>query len=793
MWIFILIFLKYSCLKHPIFDIIIKEYWMRKVCLILLGLFLCTDFVSAAVRTQNPTAQSVSRTATQRTKTDTQSTRGSSARANAVTKNAREIKSRTPSNKIVTGRSTTNQRTVSQNRNVSLRTATRAAATTATKTFGSNYTSCRDAYFTCMDQFCATQNESYRRCVCSSKLKDIKKQEQLLSQTADSLKDFEELNIDMISKTANEVKSMLSASEGESAIKKDKSDSAKTLNNISNVLTKSKSTATKNNMDIAGDIKSIWSTTNLIGGADIANLTGEALFNAVHAQCSELVAPDCGESDLKMVSSAYGMYIENDCSMLETNLSKKKTSANAAIRETRHKMQDTRLENYDAHNSVNINDCIANVRKDITADSACGQGYIHCLDFSGKYFNSTTGAPIYSPEFYQIEKQISLSGDVLKNSQNSAFINMLDRKRAFATKSLDLCRDNADDVWSEFLRQALVEIYQGQQERVKTVKNECLKVVNECYLKQSDSLKEFSGNNSKINLGQTLELSEEMCAEKLNTCSNLYGGGPKGLSVLVSTMTGITDATVEQSCPDLLTSYVASICAVPTRDSAHTYPYGCRKYAPGESIYARNALCNKSRINPFSKSDIIVTNVDNNVGLSAYEDMCKIDSTKIYISCKYGYYLYAEEPSCDATNDYCYNATAATECRQCPKNAMCTGDKEKPLSIDNALYEQCGEYYIGSLYQQLVVFAMENCRRPSDTSYTVSETILSHIDNVMNELRPKLLTELSKECEAQSGTWVDIPWDDKNGDGLHDYTGDSLLTPYYVTTGASTLWGYCKQ
>ena len=77
--------------------------------------------------------------------------------------------------------------------------------------FGNEYNTCRDAYFTCMDQFCATQNESYRRCVCSSKLKDIQAKEKSLSQTSDSLKDFKELNIDVISKTSNEVKAMLSA------------------------------------------------------------------------------------------------------------------------------------------------------------------------------------------------------------------------------------------------------------------------------------------------------------------------------------------------------------------------------------------------------------------------------------------------------------------------------------------------------------------------------------------------------------------------------------------------------
>ncbi len=765
---------------------------MRKFCLVLFGLFLCIDGVNAAVRTQNTTIPSVSRQS--RNKTEIIQNRSTSARSATIQDTTRKATSRaaTPK-KIVSGRTGTKQTVIPVSTKASR--VARAATTVKTRTFGTNYNTCRDAYFTCMDQFCATQNEDYRRCVCSSKLKDIQKQEKNLSQTADSLKDFQDLNINMISKTSKEVKAMLSASEGEAAIKKDKSDSANTLKNISGVLsdTKSKSISNQGQLDIAGDIKSIWSTTNLIGGADIANLTGEALFNAVHAQCAEMVAPSCGESDFKMVASAYGMYIENDCSLLETNLKNKTTSANAAIRGTRHNMQDARLENYNAHNSVNMNDCIANVRKDVTADSACGTNYIRCLDFSGKYLNATTGTPIYSPEFYQLENQISLSGDVLKNSNNTAFINMLNKKRNFASKSLDLCRDNADDVWDEFLRQALVEIYQGQQERVKTVKKECLQVVNDCYLNQSDQLKSFSDNGSKVSLGQILELSEEMCADKLNTCSNLYGGGDSGLEMLLAS---VTDSTIEQSCPDMLATFVKNICSVTAgKDNMHSYPYGCRKYAPGEARYARIEKCNETLVNPFSKTNILLTNVKVQASISDYIKICEAKGyAKIYTSCRYGKYLFAQKENCDPSNPItCYSENNATKCATCPYTAICPGGKSKPVNKDSDLYNSCGQYYVGSLYQQLTRYAIQNCRRPSDTSYTLSETLLTDVNNIMGQIRAQMTTELAKECENQSGTWVDIPWEDDDNNGLHDTTNDSLLNNFYTTTGTNALWGYCKQ
>lgn len=761
---------------------------MRKVWLILISLFLCIDVVNAAGRVSSTISRqsarnesvSTSRTAQKRIAVSRSTTNNTKKTTEARSATRKSVSARNATKKISFPRLTTSQQTRS-----------RAATTIQTKTFGQNYNSCRDAYFTCMDQFCANVNENYRRCVCSSKLKDIQSQEKTLSQTANSLQGFEDLNIDAISKTANEVKAMSSATSGEASIKKDKSDSANTLKNISSVLNDSKkqSLSTQGKLDIGGNIKTIWTTTDLIGGSDIANLTGEALFNAVHSQCSELVKDSCANSDLKMVFSAYGMYIENDCAILQANLDTKKTEANYAIRNTRHKMQDARLENYNAHNSLSIEDCISKIRTDITSNTACGEGYIHCLDFSGKYLNINTGEAIYSPDFYQIETQLSLSGDILTNSKNSSFVNMLNKKRVFAEKNLDLCRDTADNVWDEFLRQALVEIYQGQQKRVNTVKAECLQVVNDCYLKQSESLKQFADNSSPITFVQSLELSEEMCEDKLNSCSNLYGGGPDGLNILVATMTGVTNLSIEQSCPDLLAKFAESLCAVPGNDSSHSYPYGCRKYAPGETHYARNSTCNTTLINPFSRSDIITTQTIPQT-YTNYLGSCQA-YPKHYTSCRVGYYLY-NNSACHHDNDTCFTEHA-NECRACQPQYICPGGTQRPVSINDSLYNDCGEYYIGSLYQQLVIYALQNCTRTSDTTNVLSESLLAEVDKVSKSIRKSLVSMLSRECTDLNGIWVDSTWTDNDNDGYHDITGDTLFTEFYTNTGANKLWGYCKD
>ena len=762
---------------------------MKKICAVFFGLFLCVNQINAAtVRDQKTASRSDSQNITTRqtaTKNTNRSVTSRAAKKTATRTSVKNVSARSATIPNSTARAAANIR------------KSRAASTVKTKTFGDNYNACRDAYFTCMDQFCALQNDDYRRCVCSSKLKDIKEQEQKLSQANASLQDFQDFNINAISKTAAEVSAMVSASAGEQAIKQDTSASANTLNNISSVLnsTKQKSLSTSGTLDIGGDIKAIWSTTDLIGGSDIVNLTGEALYNAVHAQCAEMASENCSASNLKMVSSAYGMYIENDCALLESSIAAKMTAANASIRTTRHNMQDARYDNYNAHNSLSLNDCVAKVRQDLTANTACGQNYIHCLDVTGKYLNITTGEPIYSPEFYQIANQISLSGDVLKNKTNTPFVNVLNSKRAFAKSTLELCTDNADDVWNEFLQQAIVEIYQGQQARVQSVKDECLQVVNTCYGSQTEQLKSFSDSSDKIMLGQTLEVAEDMCSEKLTACSNLYGGGPEGLTLLQETMFKITDNTIAQSCRELLTAYAKNVCAVSANDSGHSYPYGCRALAPGESKYARTPLCNTTLANPFENTDTTISFADITSAITTneiYSCLISDDYIKVYTSCEFNHYLYGAS-ACSTENPTCFSTSInATECRVCPVGFICPGGTDKPRGIAEDLYNSCGVHYVGSLYQKMVRYALQNCTRPSSTENVLPETILADVDITMKEVQTALSKELASECDKQNGVWVDIQWVDENADGIHDRTGDLLLHSFYETTGSHKLWGYCK-
>ena len=784
-----------------------------------------TSSTNVKPRLTSTTARNDAQTTVARTTTNARSSsvqQSTAKRATtARTATARTASANTVNRAAITSRDITNQSTRP------VRSAARAvtvAPSTVTNTFGTDYNTCRNAYFTCMDQFCATANDSYRRCICSSRLTDILERQRALNQTSDQLADFHNLNIEVIPKTAAEVNAMLTATEGELAITEDQSESAQQLKGIRDILTSAKQQAlsTLGTLDIAGDINQIWATTDLASGENIANLTGEALYNAVHAQCMELIADQCqSQSTLNMVVSAYGMYIENDCSLLFNALDKQQTQANSTIRETEREMNLARLENYNAHNSTSINDCIAQVRIDITSESACGPDYVHCLDITGRYLNRDTGEPIYSRDFYQLANQTSLDGNVLTNATNRMLVAELNSKRIYAERGLETCRDIADEVWDEFVRQAIVEIYQGQQEKIRDVKNECMDVVNKCYDEQSNSLKDFSNVKEELLLGQRLELSEELCEEKLYTCSNLYGDpNGNGLELLLAEMHNITDQKIVAQCQSLLTEFAKSTCAVPSNDSLHSYPYGCRAYAPGDAIYASNWFCNQLQWsaptgnsgNTGGNGTIVVG--PSNPLTSSYSCL----STRTFSNCNTGYYMaFPKLLATTGKSEWEYNGVPqkGNSCLKCPSNCQCPGGTQKPKCINSPTEPgetpeetpDCGTDYAGSLYQKMVKYAAQVCVRPSEyESITagltaIPTTVLQDVNVVMDSVRVDMSKELSAECERLGGLWVDTQWvdeinnDTKNEtpDGKHDKTGHEQFKTFYDETGSNTKWGYCAS
>ena len=140
------------------------------------------------------------------------------------------------------------------------RAASRARATavfTDISKIGGGYSECREAYATCMDQFCANANDTYRRCFCSSRFTEFRDMEFAMDQAKVLLQKFEDNNLNAVDKTAAEVDAMYSATVGEAAIKKDTSGTQSILNEISDLLSGKKKAEPVNNNSLSMGVISL--------------------------------------------------------------------------------------------------------------------------------------------------------------------------------------------------------------------------------------------------------------------------------------------------------------------------------------------------------------------------------------------------------------------------------------------------------------------------------------------------------------------------------------------------------
>ena len=511
--------------------------------------------------------------------------------------------------------------------NVARTGVSRGAMSRATAVFedvskiGGGYAQCRESYATCMDQFCAKASDTYRRCFCSDRFTGFRDTEEALDQAKSLLQKFEDNNLNAVDKTAAEVDAMYSATVGEAAIKNDTSGAAKLLAEIGDLISGKKKATEYSassaslgvmSLDFSSDIGDIWGGSSSVssifgdgGEIDFATLEGADLYNQVHKQCADLVAETCQNPAVaNMAKSAYGIMITQDCNAYEKSINTKKQQVQNTVREAEKILREARLEEYRAHNSADVNECLDKVRSAMLVDTACGANYKRCLDYTGAYINPSTGAPIYSQRLFELQNLIMLEGapassasvadtDLLK--QNTGFDTFLDSRKMFAESALDSCRDISDVVWNEFKRAALIEIAQAQDEKIEEIKSSCIDTVRECYDTQSEALKNFDETTAQAAGAISAYAARTMCQEKVVACASLYGdtdgctfdgngkllsgnnsnGKRCGLDSLLMLVDTVDTVRVAESCDTALKNFATELCT-PT-SGEEKYPYNCRK------------------------------------------------------------------------------------------------------------------------------------------------------------------------------------------------------------------------
>ena len=345
-------------------------------------------------------------------------------------------------------------------------------------------------------------------------------------------------------------------------------------------------------------------------GVDLTTLEGEDLFNHVHRQCSSMVADSCdGNAVANMAKSAYGIMISQDCNAYEKSVDAKRQQVQNTVRQAEKILREARLEEYRAHNSQDVNECLDKVRSAILTETACGPNYKRCLDYTGAYINQSTGDAIYTPRLFELENLILLESapsssgantDIL--SMNAGFNTFLDSRKMFATTALDTCRDKADLVWNEFKRAAIIEIAQAQDEKIEEVKNSCVETMRDCYDTQSNALKSFDNNTAQETGAISAYAARQMCADKVTACAALYSKGGTacsfdgngklkqaedgntaqrcGLAALLDFVDTVDTVRIAEGCETAITTHLEKLCTPTSGDMG--YPWNCRLMPLGD-------------------------------------------------------------------------------------------------------------------------------------------------------------------------------------------------------------------
>lgn len=520
---------------------------MSRILIFIACYILSVAHSDAAIRDGNTTARTAS--ATQRV-VSTQPISRSATQRKSVLRPAQNSQSRATQNitartattnaRTATPRSTTSQ-TISTPRNATPAVTARATTTTSamsqTRT-GAEYEQCKNAYFTCMDQFCQLKNDTYRRCSCSDRVYNLNDAFDTLGSAGEELTTFTE-NLDVVGMTAAQASSMKKASEGENALTSDTSASKALLQAIMNSIRGTDASVGGKYSDL-NSINISFDTANAFGTADagqiIATYNGQNLYSAVYPQCRNAVRGDCNDASLQRAITAYLMAVEQDCNTVQTAIENKQKQMKAAVREGSAMLDLARVENRQKHNSSDFTTCLNNVESAILSEEVCGANYHKCLD-NGEFIDISTGKPIAGVErFYELEKLLTFSDNVDAANQklskvvkNRQFVsNFESRVKKFAQPALDKCVESADDVWAEYLDKALLDIYYAQKSKVSEIKQGCFDFISTCYVNVDTGLtaamKELLNGSDIVVQPDKIELNTKMCSDYVDSCNNMFDG-----------------------------------------------------------------------------------------------------------------------------------------------------------------------------------------------------------------------------------------------------------------------------
>lgn len=208
---------------------------------------------------------------------------------------------------------------------------------------------CRDAYRSCMDEFCLLDESEGYRCACSSKIESSKS---LIQEIQKIQEEADKLYTEGVEREKLGAKARLVFGESDAA---------------------------KKSSRVSGLSFSEW----LSGGSDEESLdSDEGIGDNLYAMAAEYCSAElsaCGDK-AEMEEMLYARQITADCKSFSSYLADQKTNAMANKRTAEAAVRQARLAMLDTTNKYNRGECLLAYRACIADKGGCGTNFENCLD-----------------------------------------------------------------------------------------------------------------------------------------------------------------------------------------------------------------------------------------------------------------------------------------------------------------------------------------------------------------------------------------------------------------------------
>ena len=423
-----------------------------------------------------------------------------------------------------------------------------------------DYSKCRTVYQDCMDEFCANKDTSLRRCACSARIHEFDGIKKQLSNVEEQMFGFNQRLL-TVGMDKEDALSINRATEGETAFSQtDKSESEKLLQKITQTLNSSSDSKITNNLSAISldlDMDSAWDSVDSLSGVSTTAKSGLDLYNAAQPVCIEMAKEICSDEELEIAENSYKLSIQNDCNTVSKAYTAKYNTAIDKVHESSALLDMARLNAYQQRNSDDILTCKKKMLNQLSDSSVCGEQLYKCLDITGQYIDPSTGDAFLSADLMNITTLLTAPTDDTKWSRlsdNKAFVNFLNSKKAFLETATEQCQDLANDVWDDFIEDALAQIKLAQNAKLEKIRRSCVTLIAECKSNAYKTLEDFDVRALSTFAVAADTTVNTMCKDIQDACLTLVEGsdwteGLAGLSSDISKEKMIENCTtIGQTC-----------------------------------------------------------------------------------------------------------------------------------------------------------------------------------------------------------------------------------------------------